>query len=54
MSNCLFCPTAHWFETFNGDMVDKRAFLVTRSLTIGVPMMHRTGGFYPMSLDFGP
>ncbi|XP_010789566.1 serpin H1b [Notothenia coriiceps] len=33
----------HWFETFNGDMVDKRAFLVTRSITIGVAMMHRTG-----------
>ncbi|KAL3057128.1 hypothetical protein OYC64_007586 [Pagothenia borchgrevinki] len=33
----------HWFETFNDNMVDKRVFLVTRSLTIEVPMMHRTG-----------
>ncbi|KAK5868424.1 hypothetical protein PBY51_009442 [Eleginops maclovinus] len=33
----------HWFETFNDKMVDTRAFLVTRSFTIGVPMMHRTG-----------
>ncbi|XP_040042048.1 serpin H1b isoform X1 [Gasterosteus aculeatus] len=33
----------HWFETFNDQMVDNRGFLVTRSFTVGVPMMHRTG-----------
>ncbi|XP_031716878.1 serpin H1b isoform X2 [Anarrhichthys ocellatus] len=33
----------HWDETFNDKMVDNRAFLVTRSFTVGVPMMHRTG-----------
>ncbi|XP_037632246.1 serpin H1b [Sebastes umbrosus] len=33
----------HWDETFNDKMVDDRVFLVTRSLTVAVPMMHRTG-----------
>lgn len=41
----VFCPTAHWDEKFHDKMVDKRGFLVTRSHTIGVPMMHRTGEF---------
>uniref|UniRef100_A0A3Q3VZ27 Serpin H1 n=1 Tax=Mola mola TaxID=94237 RepID=A0A3Q3VZ27_MOLML len=33
----------HWDEKFYEKMVDKRGFLVTRSHTIGVSMMHRTG-----------
>lgn len=33
----------HWHEKFHEKMVDNRGFLVTRSFTVGVPMMHRTG-----------
>ncbi|XP_060928919.1 serpin H1b [Limanda limanda] len=33
----------HWDEKFHETMVDNRGFLVTRSFTVGVPMMHRTG-----------
>ncbi|KPP68179.1 serpin H1 precursor-like [Scleropages formosus] len=33
----------HWNEKFHHKMVDNRGFLVTRSYTISVPMMHRTG-----------
>ncbi|TNN73202.1 Serpin H1 [Liparis tanakae] len=33
----------HWDETFNDKMVDDRSFLVTRSFSVGIPMMHRTG-----------
>ncbi|XP_028856468.1 serpin H1b [Denticeps clupeoides] len=33
----------HWHEKFHDKMVDNRGFLVTRSFTISVPMMHRTG-----------
>lgn len=33
----------HWDEKFHDKMVDKRGFLVTRSFTVAVPMMHRTG-----------
>ncbi|XP_015228268.1 PREDICTED: serpin H1 [Cyprinodon variegatus] len=33
----------HWDERFHEKMVDNRGFLVTRSFTVGVPMMHRTG-----------
>uniref|UniRef100_A0A8C4E9N8 Serpin H1 n=1 Tax=Dicentrarchus labrax TaxID=13489 RepID=A0A8C4E9N8_DICLA len=33
----------HWNEKFHDKMVDTRSFLVTRSFTVGVPMMHRTG-----------
>ncbi|KAM4567280.1 serpin H1b isoform 1-T2 [Odontesthes bonariensis] len=33
----------HWEERFHDTMVDTRGFLVTRSFTVGVPMMHRTG-----------
>ncbi|XP_037534028.1 serpin H1b [Nematolebias whitei] len=33
----------HWDEKFHEQMVDNRGFLVTRSFTVGVPMMHRTG-----------
>ncbi|KAM6988330.1 serpin H1b isoform 1-T2 [Tautogolabrus adspersus] len=33
----------HWDEKFHDKMVDTRGFLVTRSFTVGVPMMHRTG-----------
>lgn len=33
----------HWDEKFHEQMVDKRGFLVSRSHTIGVSMMHRTG-----------
>ncbi|XP_026082345.1 serpin H1-like [Carassius auratus] len=38
----------HWDEKFHHKMVDNRGFLVSRSHTISVPMMHRTGiyGFY--------
>lgn len=34
---------AHWDEKFYEKMVDDRVFMVTRSFTVGVPMMHRTG-----------
>lgn len=33
----------HWNEKFHHKMVDNRGFMVTRSFTISVPMMHRTG-----------
>ncbi|XP_011481243.1 serpin H1 isoform X1 [Oryzias latipes] len=33
----------HWEERFHEKMVDTRGFLVTRSFTVGVSMMHRTG-----------
>ncbi|XP_074073005.1 serpin H1 [Macrotis lagotis] len=33
----------HWDEKFHHKMVDNRGFMVTRSYTVGVPMMHRTG-----------
>lgn len=33
----------HWDEKFHEKMVDNRGFLVTRSFTVAVPMMHRTG-----------
>nr|XP_015807530.2 serpin H1b [Nothobranchius furzeri]XP_015807531.2 serpin H1b [Nothobranchius furzeri]XP_015807533.2 serpin H1b [Nothobranchius furzeri]XP_015807534.2 serpin H1b [Nothobranchius furzeri] len=33
----------HWDERFHDKMVDTRGFLVTRSFTVGIPMMHRTG-----------
>ncbi|KAM9732995.1 serpin H1b isoform 1-T2 [Menidia menidia] len=33
----------HWEERFHDKMVDTRGFLVTRSFTVGVSMMHRTG-----------
>uniref|UniRef100_A0A8C4RS54 Serpin H1 n=1 Tax=Erpetoichthys calabaricus TaxID=27687 RepID=A0A8C4RS54_ERPCA len=38
----------HWHERFHHKMVDNRGFLVSRSFTVSVPMMHRTGiyGFY--------
>nr|XP_033804941.1 serpin H1 [Geotrypetes seraphini]XP_033804942.1 serpin H1 [Geotrypetes seraphini]XP_033804943.1 serpin H1 [Geotrypetes seraphini]XP_033804944.1 serpin H1 [Geotrypetes seraphini] len=38
----------HWDERFHEKMVDNRGFMVTRSFTVGVPMMHRTGlyGYY--------
>ncbi|XP_016112070.1 serpin H1-like [Sinocyclocheilus grahami] len=38
----------HWDEQFHHKMVDNRVFLVHRSYTISVPMMHRTGiyGFF--------
>ncbi|XP_076832561.1 serpin H1b [Brachyhypopomus gauderio] len=38
----------HWDEKFHHKMVDNRGFLVSRSHTVSVPMMHRTGlyGFY--------
>ncbi|KAF4082322.1 hypothetical protein AMELA_G00150220 [Ameiurus melas] len=45
--NAIFYKT-HWDEQFHHQMVDNRAFLVHRSYTVSVPMMHRTGiyGFY--------
>ncbi|XP_067288881.1 serpin H1a [Pseudorasbora parva] len=38
----------HWDEQFHHKMVDNRVFLVHRSYTVSVPMMHRTGiyGFF--------
>lgn len=33
----------HWNEQFHHKMVDNRGFLVHRSFTVSVPMMHRTG-----------
>ncbi|XP_038617807.1 serpin H1 [Tachyglossus aculeatus] len=33
----------HWDEKFHHKMVDNRGFMVTRSYTVGVSMMHRTG-----------
>ncbi|MEE6515408.1 hypothetical protein FKM82_024149 [Ascaphus truei] len=37
----------HWDEKFHHKMVDNRGFMVSRSLTVSVPMMHRTGMFGP-------
>ncbi|KAL0973347.1 hypothetical protein UPYG_G00202280 [Umbra pygmaea] len=42
IANAMFYKP-HWEEKFYDKMVDNRAFLVTRSLTVSVPMMHRTG-----------
>ncbi|XP_060911954.1 serpin H1a [Labrus mixtus] len=38
----------HWDEQFHHKMVDNRGFMVSRSLTVSVQMMHRTGlyGFH--------
>ncbi|XP_053363919.1 serpin H1b [Clarias gariepinus] len=38
----------HWDEKFHHKMVDNRGFLVSRSFTVSVQMMHRTGlyGFH--------
>lgn len=33
----------HWDERFHHKMVDNRGFMVTRSFTVGISMMHRTG-----------
>ncbi|XP_067853247.1 serpin H1-like [Heptranchias perlo] len=33
----------HWDEGFHHTMVDKRGFMMTRTHTVSVPMMHRTG-----------
>ncbi|CAJ0927339.1 unnamed protein product [Ranitomeya imitator] len=33
----------HWDEKFHHKMVDNRGFMVSRSFTVSVPMMHRTG-----------
>lgn len=33
----------HWGEKFHHQMVDTRGFLVSRSHTVSVPMMHRSG-----------
>ncbi|KAK0136631.1 Serpin H1 [Merluccius polli] len=33
----------HWDDKFNEQMVDNRGFQVTRSFTVGIQMMHRTG-----------
>lgn len=35
----------HWDQQFHHQMVDKRGFMVSRSFTVSVQMMHRTG-FY--------
>ncbi|XP_010875071.2 serpin H1b [Esox lucius] len=42
IANAMFFKP-HWDEKFHEKMVDNRGFLVTRSFTISVPMMHRTG-----------
>ncbi|XP_063059640.1 serpin H1-like [Engraulis encrasicolus] len=38
----------HWDEQFHPKMVDNRGFLVSRTLKLSIPMMHRTGmyGYY--------
>ncbi|CAN9501530.1 unnamed protein product [Ophioblennius macclurei] len=38
----------HWDERFHHQMVDNRGFMVSRSFTVSVQMMHRTGiyGYY--------
>lgn len=38
----------HWDEQFHHKMVDNRGFLVSRTLKLSIPMMHRTGiyGFH--------
>ncbi|XP_067889190.1 serpin H1-like [Heterodontus francisci] len=33
----------HWDEKFHQKMVDQRSFMVSRSVTVGIDMMHRTG-----------
>lgn len=44
LTSCVaLSPVAHWDEKFHHKMVDNRGFMVTRSYTVGVPMMHRTG-----------
>ncbi|KAF5902394.1 serpin H1-like, partial [Clarias magur] len=40
----------HWDENFHHQLVDNRGFLVHRSYTVSVPMMHRTG-IYPFYDD---
>ncbi|CAB1349130.1 unnamed protein product [Coregonus sp. 'balchen'] len=42
IANAMFFKP-HWDEKFHEKMVDNRGFLVTRSFTVSVPMMHRTG-----------
>ncbi|CAB1442593.1 unnamed protein product [Pleuronectes platessa] len=43
----------HWDQQFHHKMVDNRGFMVSRSLTVSVQMMHRTGlyGFYDDSTN---
>ncbi|KAM9846364.1 serpin H1a [Aulostomus maculatus] len=43
----------HWDEQFHHKMVDNRGFMVSRSYTVSVPMMHRTAicGFYNDATD---
>lgn len=43
----------HWDEEFNHQMVDNRGFMVSRSFTVAVQMMHRTGicSFYDDSTN---
>ncbi|XP_006011241.1 serpin H1 [Latimeria chalumnae] len=36
----------HWDEKFHEKMVDNRGFMVSRSYTVAVPMMHRTGLYH--------
>lgn len=48
----LLLSTAHWDEKFHDKMVDNRAFLVSRSHTIGISMMHRTGQSLNLSSIF--
>ncbi|XP_041051752.1 serpin H1-like isoform X1 [Carcharodon carcharias] len=33
----------HWDEKFHDTLVDKRGFMVTRTHSVSIPMMHRTG-----------
>ncbi|XP_038674034.1 serpin H1b [Scyliorhinus canicula] len=40
--NAMFFKT-HWDERFHHKMVDQRSFMVSRSVTISIDMMHRTG-----------
>uniref|UniRef100_A0A3B5LZA7 Serpin H1 n=1 Tax=Xiphophorus couchianus TaxID=32473 RepID=A0A3B5LZA7_9TELE len=42
----------HWDEQFHPTMVDNRGFLVSRSYTVALQMMHRTGGFLCVIVHF--
>lgn len=42
LTKCFFL-SGHWDEQFHREMVDNRGFMVSRSYTVSVQMMHRTG-----------
>lgn len=41
----MFFLSGHWDEQFHHKMVDNRGFMVSRSYTVSVQMMHRTGSW---------